>query len=310
MYTLNRKFIFTSLMAFALAVAAAVPGLADSERTWEKTFDVSPGGFLTVETDYGSIEVGTSGSDKVEVEVIVKADREKYLDDFEVEFEQNGNDVSIFGEHKKRRSFWSNFRKSLRVEFLVTVPRQFELDLHTVGGSISVGNLDGDVRSETSGGSLNFERINGNVHGRTSGGSIQLESCTGEADVKTSGGGITIGEVRGEVSARTSGGSITVEEVMGMINASTSGGGVTAYITGQPRDDCHLSTSGGSIKVYLQKDISVFVDAHTSGGHVETDFPVTVRGKLKKSTLRGKINDGGPELYLRTSGGSIYLREM
>ncbi|UCD94691.1 MAG: DUF4097 family beta strand repeat protein [Candidatus Zixiibacteriota bacterium] len=310
MFTRSRKLIFASLLAFALAIGSAPPGLADHKKTWEKTFEINPGGLLTVEADLGSIEVGTSSSNEVEVEVIVKAGREKYLDDFKVEFEQNGNDVSVFGELMKRRSFWSSIRKPLRVEFLITVPKQYNLDLYTVGGSISVGDLDGDVRSETAGGSLNFERINGTVEGRTSGGSISVESCVGEADVKTSGGSITLGEVKGEVSAKTSGGSITVEEVMGMIDAATSGGSVTAYITGQPEDDCRLSTSGGSVSVYLEDDVGVYVDAHTSAGRVETDFPVAGRGKTRKSSLRGKINDGGPELYLRTSGGNIYINEI
>ena len=310
MFIRSRKFIFASLMAFALAIGSASPGLADHEKTWDETFEVDPGGLLTVESDLGSIEVTTGSSNRVEVEVIVKGGREKYLDDFEVEFEQNGNDVSVFGELMKRRSFWSSIRKPLRVEFLITVPKQYNLDLYTVGGSISVDDLDGDVRAETAGGSLNFDRINGTVEGRTSGGSISVESCVGEADVKTSGGSITLGEVKGEVSAKTSGGSITVDEVMGRIDAATSGGSVTAYITGQPEDDCRLSTSGGSVSVYLEEDVSVYVDAHTSAGRVDTDFPISGRGRMKKSTLRGEINGGGPELYLRTSGGNIYINEI
>jgi hypothetical protein len=49
------------------------------------------------------------------------------------------------------------------------------------------------------------------------------------------------------------------------------------------------------------------VDAKTSGGKVVTEFPVIVQGELKKSVLVGKINGGGPELLLRTSGGNIKL---
>ena len=49
------------------------------------------------------------------------------------------------------------------------------------------------------------------------------------------------------------------------------------------------------------------VDAKTSGGSVSTDFPVTVMGELKRSALKGKINAGGPQMYLRTSGGNIRL---
>jgi hypothetical protein len=52
------------------------------------------------------------------------------------------------------------------------------------------------------------------------------------------------------------------------------------------------------------------VNAKTSGGRVHTDFPVSISGEINKSSMRGRMNGGGPELYLRTSGGSIYLKKQ
>lgn len=308
-----------SILAIALAflLIAATNSYGGHQETWEKSFDVKPGGLLTVESDLGSIEITTNDGNKVEVEIIAEVrtrDTEKakeILDDFEVDFEQDGNDVSILANYKKRRwSFWKTSRKNPRVEFLISVPEEYNVDLYTAGGSISVGGIRGDAEVETSGGSLGFEKISGSIRGKTSGGSITAALCKGDVDIKTSGGSINIDNVEGEVFARTSGGSVKVEEIQGMIDASTSGGSVTAHITGQPTDDCRLVTSGGSVKVYLNEDVNVYVDAKTSAGRVSTDFPVTVRGKMKKSSLRGKINEGGPELYLRTSGGNIYLKEI
>jgi DUF4097 and DUF4098 domain-containing protein YvlB len=97
---------------------------------------------------------------------------------------------------------------------------------------------------------------------------------------------------------------------MGIIDASTSGGSIHAYISGQPEDDCRLTTSGGSITVKLDSEVGVYLDAATSAGYVETDFPITTKGRTNKHSLRGQINDGGPELYLRTSAGSIRVREI
>ncbi|MCW8849689.1 MAG: hypothetical protein OQJ81_06885, partial [Melioribacteraceae bacterium] len=113
----------------------------------------------------------------------------------------------------------------------------------------------------------------------------------------------------GSVDAHTSGGGITVNEVYGAIDASTSGGSVYASITEQPKENCSLTTSGGGITVKLAHDINVYLDAKTSGGNVQTDFPITIKGKVDRSKLNGKINDGGPKLYLRSSGGSIHIEE-
>ena len=105
----------------------------------------------------------------------------------------------------------------------------------------------------------------------------------------------------------TSGGSIRVNEVRGAIKASTSGGNITATISRQPERDCSLKTSGGGVTVHLADDIKVNVDARTSGGSVTCDLPITGVGLLGRSVVKGKINGGGPELYLRTSGGPIRI---
>jgi len=82
---------------------------------------------------------------------------------------------------------------------------------------------------------------------------------------------------------------------------------VSAGITGQPQAPCRLSTSGGSVQVRLSPEVKLDINASTSGGRVHTDFDILVRGNLTGSSLQGKLNGGGPELYLRTSGGNITI---
>jgi hypothetical protein len=66
-----------------------------------------------------------------------------------------------------------------------------------------------------------------------------------------------------------------------------------------------LRTIGGSVTVRLPATSMVTLDAHTEGGGVKSDLPVQVAGATEGSTLRGKINGGGPSLKLETMGGSI-----
>jgi hypothetical protein len=213
-------------------------------------------------------------------------------------------------------------------QFVISVPHQYNVDLHTSGGSIAVEELEGRVRSRAAGGSLRFGRIHGPVWGKTSGGSIALAGCVGPAEVETSGGSIHIGDVDGDVIARTSGGSIRiaratgrvvaetsggsidVAEVWGAIDAATSGGSVTARLARQPQGSSRLETSGGNVVVFLAEMIGVEVDAKTSGGRVTTELPVMVQREFSKTALQAKINAGGPKLTLRTSGGNIYLNPL
>jgi DUF4097 and DUF4098 domain-containing protein YvlB len=320
---------FLGLLA-AMALLLSISARADVERKVEKSFDVRPGGWLYIDSDLGSIEVSSKAADKVEITVFQTLDvtsekeADELLKDLKLDFVKSGNEVRVTASYDRDRIFrWNRSRMKLR--FVATVPHRYNVNLKTAGGSVAVEDLEGEAISRTSGGSLTFGKISGPVKGTTSGGSINLESCKGDADVSTSGGSISIGQVegrvaantsggsiriaeaRGEVNAATSGGGITVEEVLGAIEASTSGGSISATITKQPQAACRLSTSGGNVSVALAAGLKANIDASTSGGRVQSDLEIAVQGELGKSSIQGKINGGGPELYLRTSGGNITI---
>jgi hypothetical protein len=69
-----------------------------------------------------------------------------------------------------------------------------------------------------------------------------------------------------------------------------------------------LETSGGSVTVYLEGRLSFDLDAKTSGGRVYSDSAFDLNGTVKKTNVVGRLNGGGPELYLRTSGGGIRIK--
>ena len=287
---------------------AATPTSPDDDVV-ERTFEVSPGGTLNVRTDRGSIEVATADADEVAVRVEIEARSDEDRERFGLTFEQDNGSVSVEGKVEDRgRWNWNGDR--LRIKYIITVPEQYNVDLQTSGGSISVEDLEGEVEAETSGGSLSFGLIQGDIKGRTSGGSISLDGTSGNADVHTSGGSIWLGKVAGTVKARTSGGSITIDEVAGTIDAETSGGSIRAAITEQPEGDCELRTSGGSITVRLADGIGVDVDASTSAGRVTTEFDVPPRDKDEMDELEASINGGGPMLRLRTSAGSVRINRL
>lgn len=301
----------------------------------EKTYDVKSGGNLNVLSEFGAIEIQTAEQEKVEV-VITKESKsksvaavEKMLADFELTFEHEGSDVHIRGTFKHDQEHWWKQFNLAKIHFLITVPQQYNIDLNTASGDVSVADLIGDVRLKTSGGSLRFQSITGTVLGHTSGGSIEAVNITGDVQVRTSGGSIRFGAIQGFVSGRTSGGSIKGTNCNGgmdvrtsggniwlggiskNVNARTSGGSIQAAMKTQPQSECSLRTSGGQINFTLIPDIAVDVEVKTTGGRVLTDFEVesTIQGKVPNNRLEGHINGGGPLLKLRTSGGSIHLQK-
>lgn len=302
------------LMIVLIFLVATIGLFAGAEKDVKKSFNAGQGGTLTVDAARGSIQVKTGSGNDVDVQVLYRIKSgnekklEKVLEDYKLEMDQSGDDVTVTLD-KRDGSWWDGSNK-LQVKFRIRVPEKYNVKLNTSGGSISVDDLEGKVKAKTSGGSLNFGNIDGNITGKTSGGSVTVGDCNGDVDVHTSGGSLNLGAIMGDVDARTSGGSINVRAIAGNVVARTSGGSITAKLTKQPESDCELSTSGGTVTAYLAEGIGVHVDAKTSGGSVSTDFPVTVQGKISKKSLNADINGGGPRLTLRTSGGSIRIKEL
>lgn len=323
-------------VAWALAILAstATPLQAEAEDTLQKQFAVSPGGKVVIAADRGSIEVKTGGADKLEVIVNRKVGRvsdaraREILKNHEVTFEQSGNTVTVRSrsstDWKAWRLSWPNFQ----VRYVVTVPQQFNLEAKTAGGGITIADLTGEVRAQTAGGNIEVASIDGPVWARTSGGSVKVESASGAIEARTSGGNVQIGEARatlvagtsggdvrvrrarGKAELRTSGGSIRAEQVFSEITAETSGGNVHLAFTGSPEGDCLARTSGGNITIGLPEKSSANIDASTSGGRVSTELPVTVQGEQKRSSLVGRLGDGGKLIKARTSGGNISLQRV
>lgn len=257
------KKIVMALACGATVLALANPSFADTEKL-EKTFSVESGGTLSLDSDSGSVDVVSHNQKTVDVVVYIKGPD---AEDFDIKFEQDGNDVSVEGD---RSGGWGSYRTNIRYE--IKVPKEYDIDIRTGGGSIEIENLVGKVEAYTSGGS------------------------------------IKLGEITGDVDVKTSGGSIKVEEVAGNIDAHTSGGSIKAKLSKQPTEDCRLTTSGGSVRAYLASDIAVDLNASTSGGRVSTEFDIN--GTVKKNKIRGEINGGGPKLTLKTSGGSVSIDKL
>jgi|TARA_B100000315_G_scaffold190887_1_gene181025 DUF4097 and DUF4098 domain-containing protein YvlB len=276
------------------------PGLA-SARLVTETIDVEAGQRLQLRSEVGAVEVMGHAESTVNVDVEIAGLNE---DDFEVAISSDSEGVVILGERKGRHRMWGR----TRVRFTIRVPQEFDIDVRTSGGSITVENVAGKVKARTSGGSLRFDDIVGNIDAHTSGGSVSADNIEGDLDMSTSGGGFRVADVVGDVDLDTSGGSIRVQEVTGAVKATTSGGSITASFGGPFSKASELETSGGSLTVYLVDGSGVDVDAHSSGGRVRSEFAID--GRVSKHRAFGAINGGGARLHLNTSGGGIRIKKI
>lgn len=123
--------------------------------------------------------------------------------------------------------------------------------------------------------------------------------------------------VNGGVSAEHVGRQAEVSSVNGSVSVSTSAwarassvnGSVTCSFGKADWDHLKLSSVNGSIHVTLPSDTNTEVRFSSVNGEFDSDFPLTVQGRMSRHSMEGKIGNGGRDLELSTVNGSVELRK-
>lgn len=125
---------------------------------------------------------------------------------------------------------------------------------------------------------------------------------------RTVNGGVEATSLSAVVEAYTVNGSVRVS-TGGYARAATVNGSITATLgSASWTDTLEFTSVNGSITVDLPPGASTELRAETVNGDIETDFPITIRGRVSPRSLTGTIGQGGRELEMRTVNGSLRLR--
>ena len=288
----------------ALALASTASAAIAEEKNLNKTFTVAPGGVLTVDADGADISVTGNDSNTVVVRIEARGSQNE-LEDLKLSAEPSSDGIKVEALRPGKRGWFTGGSWHVETHINVTVPRSYRVDAKTSGGDVRLEEVSGPSRMRTSGGNVVARNVKGAFEGHTSGGEVRIESMEGSVNAHTSGGDVFLSNIKGDVDANTSGGDVRLVRVDGKIHAGTSGGNVRCELTGTNRG-ISATTSGGSVWLSLPKDITGTLDAQSSGGHIDSDFPITTT-RWSEHRLNGQINGGGNEILVRTSGGGITL---
>jgi hypothetical protein len=333
-----------NLLLATLFVSVAVYA-QDGEPYLTKSLSKESVANVLARTSGGSISVeGVSSDARIEVYITSNNNRsiskeeikERLAKDFKLTVEVVENKLTAIAEPN---SSFNDWKKGLSISFKIYAPSNVSTDLNTSGGSIFLSNLSGTQTFSTSGGSLNLSKITGKTRGRTSGGgitvkdskdditlstsggSIRASNCSGALRLNTSGGRIELNDLNGEIEAETSGGPISGDNIRGSIYARTSGGRIELSNLACGVD---ASTSGGGINVDIVEVVGS-VTVNNSGGNVNLKMPANkglnlrLRGNNINTTnltnfngdhednrITGKVNGGGVEVNVSTSGSITF----
>jgi DUF4097 and DUF4098 domain-containing protein YvlB len=126
-------------------------------------------------------------------------------------------------------------------------------------------------------------------------------SVNGEVSVDGATGEVEAGSVNGSVDATSSGGPVQASSVNGSVHARmgrASGDG-----------DLDFSTVNGSVIAEFGEDIDANIELSTVNGRFQTDWPVTITGRVDPRHLRATLGKGGRRVRLSTVNGNVELRK-
>ncbi len=266
----NARIVSCGLLFILLLAGSISFAGGDYRENFSKTLPFKSGDRFSLENVNGDVTVATWKEDRVEIRAEkVAKNSEKDLEEVRIEVEESSGRVSV-------KAVWPRGRRNLRVsvDFEVKIPEGAVLEsVETVNGNVAA---TGRYREAV------FETTNGTV---------TVEDATGDLEASTTNGGVKVRRFEGRLEASSTNGNITLE-------------GLTF------RDGIRAETTNGSITLEIGSPETINADltARTTNGSISVDFPVTLKA-LRQSTkaIEAKIGEGGPEIALRTTNGSIKI---
>ena len=179
----------------------------------------------------------------------------------------------------------------------ILTPKNVDLDLVTKGGSINVGDVNGNVTLR-SGGSITAGQIKGKATLVSQGGSIKSGNIGGNADLRSEGGTLEAGDIGGNAEFHTSAGQVLAGTIGGDLVVE-AGRKITISKAGQVK----ITTNNGDISI----GDAARINAKTGGGNITSR---RVSGPFQGHTELGdiRLDSAGAWVEASTNQGNILVR--
>ncbi|MEO6486772.1 MAG: DUF4097 family beta strand repeat-containing protein [Thermoanaerobaculia bacterium] len=121
-------------------------------------------------------------------------------------------------------------------------------------------------------------------------------------------GAIHLSDVSGKIELDTTNGKIEVARCSGSVDAETTNGGISVELmTVTAGREMSFETTNGRIALTVPATLAAEINAATTNGSVRSDLPLTT-SRFSRTSVKGSLNGGGPEIRLRTTNGGIDIR--
>jgi hypothetical protein len=132
-----------------------------------------------------------------------------------------------------------------------------------------------------------------------------------DLELESVNGGLHVSGVHGTMQLETLNGGIQLDDVGGNVRGETTNGGLDVRLSGTQweGEELSLRTTNGGVTLNLPGDFRADIEAGTVNGSLSTDFPITVRGRVRARRISTQLNGGGPLIRVSTTNGGVRIRE-
>lgn len=302
-------------------LACLAPLARANERTVTRDFQVGPSASLVLTLYRGGIVVRESDDAQIHVEATfstVGEDDPKGADERlareDLQTAQSGSTLTVNLPNPNKAGIKWDYQgdTEVSVAVIVTVPVHCNVSATTTDGSITLGNLAGAMTARCRVGTIFCKGIDGSVDAKVQTGDVIVSHASGPVILRTGRGDVRVGPVDGKATLKTDYGDIFIQQARGGVDASCESGSIAAGYPKAFAGESYLHADGGGITVSLPAEAHCSIDASSVWGHVQAEakLPIKVEsGSNGSGRLEGTLNDGGPRLVLRASGGHVKLLE-
>jgi hypothetical protein len=280
----------TSLLLVFLP-ANYTSAFATSEDIVQRHLSAGAGGKLIVDVDFGTVDVAAGADNQVVINARRIVDAEDQAEEKEfvaaapITVSQEGNTTTL-RSRSNREWHWTRPNVRMDARYLVHVPRNFNGDIHTGGGSIAVKELTGELKADTAGGLLDLKSVRGPIDCHTRGGDVKLADCEGAMKVRTNGGRIDSLGGNGSLNAQTNAGAVSIRTFAGQVETASNGGRMDLRDIAGP---LQARTSGGAIDATVTSTTDVRLEGDGAAGEARMTRlrrGFGVAGEIRMTRLR------------------------
>jgi hypothetical protein len=259
---------------------------------------------LELELFQGEVVVRTWDRDAVQIHA-------DHSESFTIEISRSGS--TIYVEPDAERGF--GFASS--VDFELTVPRGFNLNLEGVALAVDISGSEGEVEVTTVHGPIRLEGGRGSIVLESVNGPVHVEGAQGEIEVVGIAGGVTFLNCEGDIYAESVGGDLILEGITSSDVEVASVGGTLRYDgTIEDGGSYNFGSHGGSIWLTLPPSINARIEALTLAGDIEIDYPGAPTEAVRSGGIHGlhekefsfEIGTGSARIEIESFGGQIHIQ--